>query len=257
MYMIKSNGGSGTVQNCKFTNFIGHSNAYCLDINEYWTDETQAAGNGVVLSGLTFQNWQGTVVSTSRAPINIDCSSTAVCTGLTLSNLSFWSDANTAVHYSRANAYGSGYGLPSGSGPAYSAVVSSVSSAPSGYNGPKMASDLPAGLGLTVSIPIPSTIPTSFFPGARPASALMNGAGPGASSGAAAASPTTTLRTTTASATPTGGSGSGSGSACAALYGQCGGTGFTGPTCCASGTCEFSLLFSLSLVEWNFAGSGC
>lgn len=24
---------------------------------------------------------------------------------------------------------------------------------------------------------------------------------------------------------------------CAAMYGQCGGTGFTGPTCCSSGTC--------------------
>lgn len=28
--------------------------------------------------------------------------------------------------------------------------------------------------------------------------------------------------------------------ACSALYGQCGGIGFTGPTCCSSGTCKAS-----------------
>ncbi|KAI0659265.1 glycosyl hydrolases family 11-domain-containing protein [Cubamyces menziesii] len=37
---------------------------------------------------------------------------------------------------------------------------------------------------------------------------------------------------TTPVSTPTG--------TCAALYGQCGGIGFTGPTCCASGTCKES-----------------
>lgn len=43
---------------------------------------------------------------------------------------------------------------------------------------------------------------------------------------------TTTARTSTAS---------GSGGTCAALYGQCGGNGYTGPTCCASGSsCKFS-----------------
>jgi len=36
-----------------------------------------------------------------------------------------------------------------------------------------------------------------------------------------------------------GGGGSGSGT-CSALYGQCGGIGFTGPTCCSSGTCKVS-----------------
>jgi endo-1,4-beta-xylanase len=36
-----------------------------------------------------------------------------------------------------------------------------------------------------------------------------------------------------------GGTGTGTGT-CAALYGQCGGTGWTGATCCASGTCKYS-----------------
>ncbi|KAF3904983.1 Alpha-N-arabinofuranosidase [Arthrobotrys entomopaga] len=41
--------------------------------------------------------------------------------------------------------------------------------------------------------------------------------------------------TTTTKATTTGGSSG----PCATLYGQCGGIGFTGPTCCASSTCKF------------------
>lgn len=42
--------------------------------------------------------------------------------------------------------------------------------------------------------------------------------------------PVTTTTRTTSSPQPTG--------ACAPLYGQCGGSGWTGPTCCASGTCK-------------------
>ena len=33
MFMIKSNGGDGYITDCSFTNFIGHSNAYALDVN--------------------------------------------------------------------------------------------------------------------------------------------------------------------------------------------------------------------------------
>lgn len=44
-------------------------------------------------------------------------------------------------------------------------------------------------------------------------------------------SPTTTTKPVT-----TGGGGGSSG--CSALYGQCGGIGWTGPTCCSSGTCK-------------------
>ncbi|KAK4158691.1 family 3 putative carbohydrate esterase [Cladorrhinum sp. PSN259] len=48
--------------------------------------------------------------------------------------------------------------------------------------------------------------------------------------------PATTLLTSTAgSSQPTPGSGN-----CAALYGQCGGQGWTGPTCCSQGTCKVS-----------------
>ncbi|KAL7940234.1 glycoside hydrolase family 11 protein [Trichoderma barbatum] len=45
-----------------------------------------------------------------------------------------------------------------------------------------------------------------------------------------------TPTTSTSGSGPTGGGGSG----CSALYGQCGGTGWQGPTCCSSGTCKYS-----------------
>jgi rhamnogalacturonan hydrolase len=47
MLMIKSNAGSGSVYSCSFNNFMGHSNAYMLDIDGYWSSETTAAGDGV------------------------------------------------------------------------------------------------------------------------------------------------------------------------------------------------------------------
>lgn len=55
-----------------------------------------------------------------------------------------------------------------------------------------MPGDLAAGLGLSVSIAIP-TIPTSFYPGVTAISKLLNGA-------AAAAAAATTLKTTTSTA---------------------------------------------------------
>jgi hypothetical protein len=100
------------------------------------------------------------------------------------------------------SAYGSGYCLKSGSShTSYAATTSTVSSAPAGYSAPTMAGDLSAGLGLTVSIAIP-TIPTSFFPGATPATKLCNGSCAGAS-GVATTTPTKTATTTTKAATTT------------------------------------------------------
>jgi hypothetical protein len=52
---------------------------------------------------------------------------------------------------------------------------------------------------------------------------------------------TTTSKTSTTSSPPTGGSGS-----CSAMYGQCGGQGYTGPTCCSSGKCTVSNQCGLS-----------
>jgi rhamnogalacturonan hydrolase len=272
MLMIKSNGGDGYVKDCSFTNFIGHSNAYALDINEYWTSRALDPGNGVVLSGLTFSNWAGTIVSPSRASINIICADAAPCTGLALSNINFWTDTNAAMHYSCESAYGSGYCLKSGSGSSYTSKTT-ISTAPTGYNGAKMSGDLAAGLGLTVSIAIPTAIPTSFYPSVAAKSALLNGGGAGAGSSAVETLVATTLVTsatkTTVSVPVTSTSTSKtsttktstsvpatstvvSGATCAAKYGQCGGSGWTGATCCVSSTCKFPSF--LSYLVRNF---GC
>ncbi len=100
------------------------------------------------------------------------------------------------------SAYGSGYCLKSGSShTSYAATTSTVSSAPAGYSAPTMAGDLSAGLGLTVSIAIP-TIPSSFFPGATPATKLCNGSCAGAS-GVATTTTTKASTTTTKASTTT------------------------------------------------------
>jgi len=62
----------------------------------------------------------------------------------------------------------------------------------------------------------------------------------GNTSGGSSSSTTTTLKTSTTTSTAKATT-TMSGSSCSALYGQCGGIGWTGPTCCASGsTCKYS-----------------
>ena len=53
--MIKSNGGSGYVRNVLFQNFLARGTAYGLNVNQYWSDETTASGNGVQLSNIQFE----------------------------------------------------------------------------------------------------------------------------------------------------------------------------------------------------------
>lgn len=57
----------------------------------------------------------------------------------------------------------------------------------------------------------------------------------GAGSTGSGTTPPTSVSTSVPPTSPPGG-----GAGCAALYGQCGGIGFNGPTCCASGTCKVS-----------------
>ena len=61
--MIKSNGGSGSVSDATFENFIGHGNAYSLDIDQYWSSQKVGEGEGVKLTDLKFLNWTGTEVN--------------------------------------------------------------------------------------------------------------------------------------------------------------------------------------------------
>lgn len=75
MLMIKSNGGSGTVSNVTFQNFIGHSNAYSLDIDQYWSSMDPVDGDGAHLSGINFINWTGTEADGRQRGEQSHCSS--------------------------------------------------------------------------------------------------------------------------------------------------------------------------------------
>jgi rhamnogalacturonan hydrolase len=55
MMMVKSNGGSGYVENVLMENFIGRKNAYSLNLDQYWASMSPIAGNGVALSNFTFR----------------------------------------------------------------------------------------------------------------------------------------------------------------------------------------------------------
>ncbi|KDR70173.1 hypothetical protein GALMADRAFT_103315 [Galerina marginata CBS 339.88] len=233
-YMIKSNGGSGYVKNVLFQNFQSRGTAYGLDINQYWASISPLPGNGVQLSNIQFQNWNGEVVDgVQRAPINIVCADGAPCTGITLSSVNMWSATGSAVMKCES-AYGSGACVKSGSGGSYSQTTTTYTK-PAGYSDPpSLSGDLAQGFATDQPIPIP-TIPTTYFPGVPQISPLAknNGGNPPPSTTTTKSSTTTTKSSTTTSPTPTGGT--------APVYGQCGGQGWTGPTSCASGsTCTVS-----------------
>jgi hypothetical protein len=59
--------------------------------------------------------------------------------------------------------------------------------------------------------------------------------------GSGGGSPVTTPTPTSSTPQPTGGNGGGNGGgSCSGLWGQCGGQGWAGPTCCSQGTCKAS-----------------
>ncbi|KAI0476428.1 pectin lyase fold/virulence factor [Xylariaceae sp. FL0804] len=173
MLMLKSNGGDGSVSDSTFTNFIGHANAYSLDINAYWTEETLADGDGVLYTGLTFDNWKGDCADgAQRAPINVICPTGAPCDGLEITDFAMWTDEGSYEYYKCENAWGSGGCLRGGSAhTAFDVSTVTVTVAPTGYSAAYMPSDLSSGLGITTSIAIPP-LPTTFFPGATPYSAI-------------------------------------------------------------------------------------
>ncbi|PWY77078.1 RGase A [Aspergillus heteromorphus CBS 117.55] len=173
MYMIKSNGGSGTVTNTLLENFIGHGNAYSLYIDGDWSSESTVTGDGVQLSNITFKNWKGTEADGySRGPIKVVCLDTAPCTDITIEDFAMWTEAGDEQFYVCENGYGEGFCLESDGDDttAYTSTIS-VTSAPSGYSAATMAADLSTAFGTVSSIPIP-TIPTSFYPGLTPISSL-------------------------------------------------------------------------------------
>ena len=94
MMMIKSNGGSGTVSNVVMENFIGHRNAYSLDIDQYWSSMDPSPGDGVQLSGITISNWTGREADgLERGPIKIMCADGAPCTDIVITDFAMWTKA--------------------------------------------------------------------------------------------------------------------------------------------------------------------
>ncbi|KAK5116166.1 hypothetical protein LTR62_008492 [Meristemomyces frigidus] len=178
MLMIKSNGGSGTVSNVVLENFIGHGNAYSLDIDQYWSSMSTAPGHGVQLNNITISNWTGTEANgKQRGPIRIICADGTPCTGINIHDFDMWTESGNSQLYSCRSAYtdssASPYCLRSDKkDTAYNLSTMTVTATPKGYAAPTMSADLASPTwGFTASIPIP-TIPSSFFPGTSPLKAL-------------------------------------------------------------------------------------
>ncbi|TID22859.1 Glycoside hydrolase family 28 [Venturia nashicola] len=168
MMLIKSNGGSGFVRNVLIENFIGHSNAYSLDIDQQWLNMRTLPGPGVQLSNIIFKNWKGTAANGAlRGPIRINCAASAPCTDIKILDFSMWTDAGNSLVNTCANAYGVGQCIRAGAGGAYPATKTIISARPADFMAPTMPWDLPNTFGSTSLIPIPE-IPASFFPGRPP-----------------------------------------------------------------------------------------
>ncbi|KAJ5175594.1 Rhamnogalacturonase A [Penicillium canariense] len=172
MYMIKSNGGSGSVSNVVLENFIGHGNAYSLDIDQQWSSMSTVSGDGVQLNNITIRNWKGTETDgTERGPIKVNCASRAPCTDVTIVDFAMWTESGRYQKYTCNNAYGEGACLKHGDDHTSYSTTTKVTTKPTGYSAAKMKSDLAKAFGTDSPIPIPA-IPTSFYPGATPISAL-------------------------------------------------------------------------------------
>lgn len=177
-FMIKSNGGDGTASNIVLENFIGRSNAYSLNIDQYWASMDAISGDGVQLSNIQISNWTGTAADgTERGPIKLVCADGAPCTGIDITDFAMWTESGDSQTYSCRSAYTSDDPAPfclkagaEGDAP-YSVTTLTATSAPTGYQAATMPDDLADSFGTTASIPIP-TWPASFFPGIPPMSTL-------------------------------------------------------------------------------------
>ncbi|OJJ08632.1 hypothetical protein ASPVEDRAFT_57663 [Aspergillus versicolor CBS 583.65] len=182
MYMVKSNGGSGTVSNLVLENFIGHGNAYSLGIDAEWSSMSAVDGDGVELNNVTVRNWKGTEADGGqRGPIKVVCASGAPCTEVTIEDFAMWTESGDEQTYRCENAFGEGFCLQEGDGSSGYTTTQTASTAPSGFPAPRMPNDLDSAFGTDSEIPIP-TIPTSFYPGATPYSALAGAASSAGSS---------------------------------------------------------------------------
>lgn len=108
--MIKSNVGLGTVSNCTFENFIGHSNAYSLNINAYWTQLALQSGDGVLYQDLSFINWSGAASNgVSRAPVNVIRPDDMLCEGLGIEEFEVCTETGDTIFTSALMRLGAGH----------------------------------------------------------------------------------------------------------------------------------------------------
>ncbi|CAG8972057.1 hypothetical protein HYALB_00004921 [Hymenoscyphus albidus] len=174
MMIIKSNGGSGSFSNSEFSNFIGHSNAYTLDIDGNWA-KSSAAGSGVLYSNLTFSSWKGTASNgVQRAPMQLLCPSAVPCHDIKISDFNIGTETGKSVLQKCANAYGSGAGCLNDAKSdfnSYNTVTKTMTNV-AAYKETNMRGELTEGVGITASIAI-STVPITFFPEATPAIARL------------------------------------------------------------------------------------
>jgi len=164
IFMIKSWGGDGYLRNVVLQNFIARGTAYGLDVNQYWSGQTEVAGNGVQVNNVTFENWDGAVVDgVARPPIQFLCADGAPCTNMILNNVNLWSATDEATNKCES-AFGTGSCLHSGT-PTSFAVTTTTIGMPAGFTTPpSLSGDLSVGFATNSPIPIP-TIPTIFYPG--------------------------------------------------------------------------------------------
>ncbi|KAI0586487.1 Glycoside hydrolase family 28 [Pyrenophora tritici-repentis] len=172
MMMIKSNGGSGYLEDVLFENFIGHGNAYSFDIDQAWASMTTLPGDGVQLTNITARNWKGTVANgAQRGPVKVVCADKTPCTGITIEDFAMWTEVGSKVVNRCKSAYGIGACLKSGIGGAYAPVMDTQTSAPEGYEAESMTGGLEEGFGIDEEIPIPEW-PVRFYPGQAPITKL-------------------------------------------------------------------------------------
>ena len=103
---IKSNGGSGYVTSVSWRDVLVHGSSYPLTIDLAWGNSD--GGVGVNVSNLAWKNFFGYNTDAARAVIRMECTASAPCFELALSNVHMWTDDGDVAIYYCQDAYGSG-----------------------------------------------------------------------------------------------------------------------------------------------------
>jgi rhamnogalacturonan hydrolase len=168
MLMIKTlpggSGAMGYVKDSVFENFWAYDTIYGLDIDQYWESTTTPDTGAVALSGLTFNNWTGTVNNgIQRGPIVIRGSDIVPLADITLSNSDMWTLNGGKLFNQCKNVYGTGYCAATSTASLLATFTTTVTttSPPSGYTAPTRPAWGVAGYG--TADPIPVYTPAVFW----------------------------------------------------------------------------------------------